>query len=88
MINKEDLKKNVYDIIDSHSGEKMCDSLLDKEFIVDFGEDSLDIVEQCMELESTYGVTLDYTEVKKCTTPRKLIDIVYKKILEKEGIPN
>ena len=87
MISKEDLKRNVYDIIDSHSGEKMSDSLLDSNFIVDFGEDSLDIVEQCMELESTYGITMDYLEVKKCTTPRNLIDITYRKISEKEGIP-
>jgi acyl carrier protein len=86
MLNKEDLKKYVYDIINTHSAQRMDDSLLDKEFVADFGEDSLDIVEQCMELESTYNIYFDYYDVKECSTPRKLIEFAYKKIVEKERI--
>ena len=86
MLSKEDIKKLAFDTIRQHSEISIDDSTMDMDFIEYFEEDSLDIVEQCMEMEAQYGISLSYIEVKKCMTPRKLIDVVYSKVKEKELI--
>ena len=84
MATKEEVKKLAFEIISRNSNIDMNDTMLDESFIDYFGEDSLDIIEQCMELENTYNVTLESSDIRKCLTPANLIDIVYEKIKEKE----
>ncbi len=54
-------------------------------FLKEMGVDSLDLVELMMELEEEFGVNISDTEAESVKTPNDILDVIVRRLREKQG---
>ena len=67
-------------IIANQLGIESSVILVDKKIVNDLGADSLDIIEIVMDVENTFGITIEDAEYQDADTVQKIIDLINSKI--------
>lgn len=80
MINYSILEEYICKYLDLKYDIKVSVDNLDMR-LIDFGLDSLDMVELIINLEEKYGIVITPSEFDETESFRKLIDLIYNKIV-------
>lgn len=67
-------------IIANQLGIESSVILVDKKIVNDLGADSLDIIEIVMDVENTFGITIEDAEYQDADTVQKIVDLINSKI--------
>jgi acyl carrier protein len=80
----ENIQETIFKIIEKHFKVPLSKITPQSQFIVDFGADSLDVVEFVLELEDAFDININDNQAQQITTVKDAIEHIESIIKQKQ----